>query len=143
MIIQKRIIILFLIIIILSSCSLGRRSYKKQVVPFDPNKDSYMVASWYGKDYHGKKTASGEVFDMYALTAAHKTLPFGTQLEVTNISNNKSARVTINDRGPFIDGRDIDLSYKAASDVGMIGAGIAKLRVVFLGINHYYDKYIK
>jgi rare lipoprotein A len=144
MIIKKRsisglaIIILLILMILLSSCSTGRKEVK-----WDSNNTTYMVASWYGKDYQGKKTASGEIFDMYGLTAAHKTLRLGTELLVTNPKNNQSAKVTINDRGPYIRGRDLDLSYQAAKEVGMIGAGIARLRVVYLGINHYYDKYIK
>ncbi|MBF0472205.1 MAG: septal ring lytic transglycosylase RlpA family protein [Nitrospirae bacterium] len=132
---MKRIIVLFILMILLSSCS--------KSVKFDKNNTAYMTASWYGKDYHGKKTASGEIFDMYALTAAHKTLAFGTELQITNEKNNKSTKVTINDRGPFVGGRDLDLSYEAAKEVGMIGCGIARLKVVYLGINHYYDKYIK
>ena len=72
-----------------------------------------QMASWYGPGFHGKTTASGERFNMYALTAAHKTLPFGSKVKVTNLSNNKSTTVTINDRGPFVGGRVIDLSKKA------------------------------
>lgn len=73
------------------------------------------MASWYGGKFHGRLTASGERYNMYAMTAAHKTLPFGSKVKVTNLSNNKSATVTINDRGPYIGGRVIDLSKKANS----------------------------
>jgi len=102
----------------------------------------YMVASWYGRQFHGKPTASGEIFDMNAPTAAHKKLPFGTKLLVINPDNEKSTTVTITDRGPYIWGRELDLSYKAASDIGMIGAGVATVKVVFLGTDHKYDNYI-
>lgn len=71
------------------------------------------MASWYGGKFHGRTTASGEVYNMYSLTAAHKTMKFGTKVKVTNLSNNKSVIVKINDRGPFIKGRVIDLSKKA------------------------------
>jgi rare lipoprotein A len=78
------------------------------------------LASYYGKEFHGKKTASGEPFDMEALTAAHRTLPFNTTVKVTNTRNGKSVRVRINDRGPFIAGRIIDLSYAAAKTIGLL-----------------------
>ncbi|MEW6676132.1 MAG: septal ring lytic transglycosylase RlpA family protein [Nitrospirota bacterium] len=71
------------------------------------------MASWYGPDFHGRPTSSGELFNMYALTCAHREHPFGTRLKVTNISNNKTVSCVINDRGPFVSGRDLDLSYAA------------------------------
>jgi rare lipoprotein A len=87
------------------------------------------TASWYGPEFHGKKTASGEVFDMTDLTAAHKELAMGTTCIVTNLRNNKSVTVRINDRGPFVKDRVIDLSYAAAKVVGMIDTGTAPVRV--------------
>ncbi|HQA60443.1 MAG: septal ring lytic transglycosylase RlpA family protein [Tepidanaerobacteraceae bacterium] len=81
-------------------------------------------ASWYGPNFHGKLTANGEIFDQNALTAAHRELPFGTKVLVTNLENGKSTLVTINDRGPYIQGRHIDLSRAAAKEVGMIEAGV-------------------
>jgi len=87
------------------------------------------MASWYGKKFHGKKTASGERFNMHALTAAHRTLPFGTQVKVTNLENKKSVVVRINDRGPFVKGRIIDLSYAAARKIDMIEKGVVKVRI--------------
>lgn len=90
------------------------------------------TASWYGPEFHGKKTASGEVFDMTDLTAAHKELPLGTTCIVTNLRNNKSVTVRINDRGPFVKDRVIDLSYAAAKVVGMIDTGTAPVRVEVL-----------
>lgn len=85
--------------------------------------------SWYGEKYHGRTTANGERYDMYAMTAAHKTLPFGTIVKVTNLKNNRSVIVRINDRGPFIKGRIIDLSYMAAKKLGYINDGVVKLKL--------------
>lgn len=87
-------------------------------------------ASWYGPGFHGNLTANGETYDQWAMTAAHKTLPFGTQLRVTNVANGESVVVRINDRGPFIPGRDLDLSRGAAEALGF--AGVATVRVVQL-----------
>jgi len=81
------------------------------------------VASWYGEPFHGRRTANGEVYDMYKLTAAHRTLPFNTIVEVVNLENDTRTIVRINDRGPFVPGRIIDLSYKAARYLGMIERG--------------------
>jgi len=83
------------------------------------------LASWYGGKFHGRMTSSGEVFNTNDLTAAHKTLPFGTIVKVTNLDNGKSVLVKINDRGPFVDGRIIDLSRAAAIQLGMIDSGVA------------------
>jgi len=91
--------------------------------------DNYVVASWYGKKFNGKRTASGERFDMYAMTCAHKTLPFGTKLRVTNPDNNKSVIVTVNDRGPFIHGRQLDLSYGAAKQIGIVRQGVERVKI--------------
>jgi rare lipoprotein A len=92
-----------------------------------------VVASWYGKDFHGRKTSSGEVYNMHALTAAHRTLPFGTVLEVTECKRGKSVRVTVNDRGPFIQGRSLDLSFGAAQSIGMVADGVAHVGLQILG----------
>lgn len=80
-------------------------------------------ASWYGPGFHGRRTANGEIFNKYALTAAHKTLPFGTILEITNPETDKTIRVRINDRGPFVKGRILDLSQKAAQELGFMLKG--------------------
>ncbi len=88
------------------------------------------LASWYGLKFHGKRTSSGEPYDMYAMTAAHKTLPLPTWVRVTNLDNGKSVVVKVNDRGPFHAGRIIDLSYAAASKLGMLGHGTAPVEVV-------------
>ena len=86
-------------------------------------------ASWYGKKFHGKITASGEKFNMYSYTAAHKTLPLGTVVKVTNLANNKSVDVKINDRGPYTKGRILDLSYLAAKKIGLVSMGVTKVKV--------------
>ncbi|MEN6439944.1 MAG: septal ring lytic transglycosylase RlpA family protein [Syntrophobacter sp.] len=87
------------------------------------------IASWYGSDFHGKPTACGEPYDMWAMTAAHKTLPLGTYVKVTNLQNQRTIVLRINDRGPFVGGRVIDLSCKAAQELGSYGKGTAPVRV--------------
>ncbi|WP_457553636.1 septal ring lytic transglycosylase RlpA family protein [Desulfobacula sp.] len=91
------------------------------------------IASWYGKKFHGRKTSNGETYNMYAMTAAHKTLPMNTWVEVDNLKNNRKIVVRINDRGPFVSGRIIDLSYKGATRLGIIGSGTGKVKVTALG----------
>ncbi|MDY7012153.1 MAG: septal ring lytic transglycosylase RlpA family protein, partial [Cyanobacteriota bacterium] len=91
------------------------------------------IASWYGPGFHGRRSASGERFNQNAMTAAHRTLPFGTRVRVTNQNNGRSIVVRINDRGPFIRGRIIDLSVGAARKIGMYGSGIAPVEVEVLG----------
>ncbi len=91
------------------------------------------IASWYGADFHGKKTSNGEIYDMHAMTAAHKTLPLGTYVLVHNLENNKMIEVRINDRGPFVRGRIIDLSFKAATELGVIKNGTARVKIAALG----------
>ena len=87
------------------------------------------MASWYGPGFHARKTASGEIFDMNQVSAAHKTLPLFSVVRVVNLNNNKEVTVRINDRGPFVGGRLIDLSYAAAQKIGMIDAGVVPVRV--------------
>lgn len=91
------------------------------------------MASWYGKAHHGKKTASGERFNMYGLTAAHRKLPLGTLVRVTNVANGKSVTVKVNDRGPFHGNRVLDLSKGAADAIGMTASGTAKVQIENLG----------
>lgn len=91
-------------------------------------------ASWYGSDFHGKKTASGEIYNMNAKTAAHRVAPFGTTVRVTNLQNSRQTQVVINDRGPFIRGRIIDLSKAAAQDIGLISTGTAKVKIEYLHV---------
>jgi rare lipoprotein A len=91
-------------------------------------------ASYYGEEFNGKPTSSGEIFDMNAFTAAHKTLPFGTLLEVTNLENGKKVTVRVNDRGPFVDDRDLDMSKAAAAEIGILGAGTARVSIRKVGM---------
>jgi len=92
------------------------------------------VASYYRDAFHGRKTASGEVYNKRILSAAHKSLPLGTKVRVTKVSNGKSVVVRVNDRGPFVKGRIIDLSRRAARDLGIINSGVAKVQVEVLSV---------
>lgn len=93
------------------------------------------IASWYGPDFHGKKTSNGEIYNMHNLTAAHKTLPMNTMVKVTHVNNGKTVIVRINDRGPFVAGRVIDLSKAAATSINMIGTGTAPVKLEVVGFN--------
>jgi rare lipoprotein A len=135
----------------LCSCSAGRpastvarpipgypRSYQVLGKWYQPVPDSKGfrergIASWYGRDFHGKKTANGETYDMHEMTAAHKTLPLGTYVKVFNLDNDKETEVRINDRGPFVRGRIIDLSYEAARRIGVVGPGTASVEINAIG----------
>jgi rare lipoprotein A len=107
-------------------CS-GDSGSDPKTVQTDPSILEQGIASWYGEEFHGRKTASGEVFDMTKATAAHRTLPFGTMVEVTNVGDGRRITVRINDRGPFVQDRIIDLSKRAASDLGMLAAGVTEV----------------
>ena len=116
----------------------GTKSYTVRGKTYHPYKSArgYRetgVASWYGPGFHGKKTSNGERYDQNAMTAAHKLLPFGTRLQVTNLNNGRSIVVRINDRGPFVGSRIIDLSKEAARQLHMIGSGTARVKLVALG----------
>lgn len=103
-----------------------------------PHADNFIQrgkASWYGKKFHGRKTSSGEIYDMYSISAAHKTLPFGTKVRVHNLDNNKKIDIRINDRGPFARGRIIDLSYAAAKEIGIVGPGTAYVEISAIDCN--------
>ena len=91
------------------------------------------VASWYGPGFHGNRTANGEIYDQYELTAAHPSLALGTRVMVTNLENGRAVQVRVNDRGPFVDGRAIDLSYAAARTISMVGPGTVRVRIEVLG----------
>jgi len=93
-----------------------------------------MKASWYGPKFHGRQTANGEIYDQYELTAAHKSFRFGTLLRLTNPENNKSIIVRVNDRGPYVDGRDLDLSYASAKALGIVKPGVKRLKVELVQI---------
>lgn len=87
------------------------------------------IASWYGRDFHGRKTASGEIFDMYGISAAHRTLPLGTVIRVTNLENSRSIKVRVNDRGPYAKNRVLDLSYGAAKELGFVAQGTVRVKI--------------
>src|SRR5436309_5781496 len=109
---------------------IGGRVYVPQE---DPNYRAEGIASWYGQDFHGRLTANGEVYDMHGVSAAHPTLPMPCYVRVTNVANQRSLIVRVNDRGPYAANREIDLSGKAAELLGFGGNGIARLRVEYLG----------
>jgi rare lipoprotein A len=98
------------------------------------------IASWYGKKFHGRPTASGEIYDMYALTSAHRTLPLGTIVRVTNVETNKEVKVKVNDRGPFVEGRIIDLSFAAFNEIERVEKGTARVRVEAVGRDPGYER---
>lgn len=122
-------------ILILSSC--GRKAPNlspprdQEVIPAGEYEEG--VASWYGKPFHGRLTANGETYDMEGPTAAHKTLPFNSNIRILNLDNGRTTNVRINDRGPFVKGRIIDLSKRAAREIKMLGPGTARVRLYFLG----------
>ncbi len=131
---MKRLAILIGLVFLSSCASTPPRDYEPE-----PGA-RYITASWYGQDFHGRPTSSGERFDMYGFTAAHKTMKFGTRLRVTNPVNEKSVDVTVNDRGPFKWGRDLDLSYGAAREIGFTEIGVGSVKIEYLGRDMLYAK---
>jgi len=129
---MKRRYALVLMLVFLAACS----TVRQETLPGS----GYAVASWYGPDFNGRPTSSGEIFNMYAMTCAHKEYPFGTKVKVTNVANNKTTECVVNDRGPFVEGRDIDLSYAVAKEIGIIGPGTGK---VFLEVDGRDMSYIR
>lgn len=122
------------ILSVLLSCATSR---------YETEGSRLVVASWYGYDFHGRPTASGERFDMNRFTCAHREFPFGTILKVINTSNGRSVKCIVNDRGPFVSERDIDLSYGAAKEIGLIGPGTMSVRVEYLGRDTSYVKEVR
>src|SRR5262245_38763217 len=110
----------------LAACTTARRSH---AIPVAVGHEESGLASWYGHPYHGRRTASGEIYDMGQMTAAHRTLPFGTRVLVTNLETGRSVEVRINDRGPFANGRIIYVSYAAGQVLGVVGPGVVRVRV--------------
>jgi rare lipoprotein A len=110
----------------------GRPASSPERLPGGSRTRQSGLASWYGPKFHGRQTASGERYNMFDLTAAHRDLPFGSRLRVTNIENGRQVLVTVNDRGPFVKGRIIDLSYAAAKELGMTGDGVVRVRLEVL-----------
>jgi rare lipoprotein A len=121
-----------LAIFVFSSCARKHHVAASAASPPQIRSGETGLASWYGHPYHGRAASNGEIYDMEKLTAAHRTLPFGTLVHVTNLANNKSVDVRIIDRGPFIEGRVIDLSHAAAQAIDLIGPGIAQVRLDIL-----------
>lgn len=147
-----RLVLFLSVIALLNACSFGvpigsSKSSTKKTTPYKKpssyivygkqytvldSADGYVkqgIASWYGKKFHGRKTSNGEIYDMFAMTAAHKTLPLPTKVSVKNLSNGKTITVKVNDRGPFVGDRLIDLSYAAAKKLGIINKGTAKVEI--------------
>ena len=123
---------------LLVSCAKSSRIPGPDYIPGPEGE--YITASWYGEQFHGRPTSSGERYDMYGLSAAHKTMKFGTRLRVTNPDTEKSVVLIVNDRGPFIDGRDLDLSYGAANEIGFAAKGVGRIKIEYLGRDIRYAK---
>ena len=115
-----------------AGCRGKKRAPRAPAAP-QPGWTETGIASWYGHPYHGRQASSGEIYDMEQLTAAHRTLPFGSIVSVTNLDNGRTVTVRINDRGPFVEGRILDLSRAAARQLGIIGPGTALVRLRLLG----------
>jgi len=158
-----RALLIFLLVLIVSGCA---RPPREPLPPPSPTKElskpipSWMkpytingktyfplpsaegyeeecIASWYGPGFHGKETSSGEIYNMYEYTAAHKLLPMGTYVLVKNLENGRELVVRINDRGPFVGERCLDLSYAAARELGMVGKGLSRVKIVALSEGEY------
>jgi len=131
---MKKISLIFTIAVLsmLTACSSTSTTGSPKTIAYSRSHDLVGQASWYGKRFHGKLTASGETYNMRAYTAAHKTLPFGTVVRVINTANSKSVDVKINDRGPFVRGRVIDLSQKAFEQIGSTNQGVVPVRIEIL-----------
>ena len=144
MVSYKTLFALSLVSLLFSACSsmdypkpsksYTMRPYKKKGVVYKPisvNKKTEMVgfASWYGRDFHGLKTSSGERYNMYAYTVAHKTWPMGTIVKIENLKNHKTVLARVNDRGPFIKNRIVDCSYAVACKIGLDRAGVAPVKL--------------
>ncbi len=164
---MKRLFLLIFLTLLFTGCSERYQTYESYVLPSNiktPTKKPYVVngnvyyplhkvplgwtqigiASWYGPNFNGQKTSDGEIYNMYDYTAAHKTLPMNTVVKVTNLNNGKSVIVRINDRGPFVKNRIIDLSYAAAKKIGVDVSGTApvKIKVVKFKGNDYVSGYM-
>ena len=133
-------LILFCSILMFISCVSSKSNFRNTYYGNNSQKSSEEItestifgdASFYGQKYQGRKTANGEIFDMYAYTCAHKTLPFGTKLKVTYLKTNESVIVRVNDRGPFIGNRILDLTKQAAIDIGLANDGVGKVKIEIL-----------
>ena len=132
----RSLLALLVVLVYLAGCSVARLPPRPPVKrPPAAPLVQYGWASWYGREFHGRPTSGGEIYDMYQLTAAHRTLPLGTRVMVTHMKTGRSVLVRINDRGPFVEGRIIDLSYAAARNLDMINEGVIWAKVEVLGEN--------
>ena len=133
---MKKNLIYLIPIFILISCSSSNRfaAQKRNENPSQFRSGELLVgySSYYADKFHGRTTANGEIFDMHDYTAAHRSLPFGTVVLVTNLENGKKVKVRINDRGPYVKGRILDLSLQAAKEIGLIETGVAKVNIKIL-----------
>jgi rare lipoprotein A len=127
---QPRALLIALIVVVAGCSAVRPPDLPSGRAPEPPSKPEFRtgLASWYGSAHHGKRTASGEVYDMNAMTTAHRRLPLGTWLFVENPKNGRHVKVRVNDRGPLVDGRVLDLSYAAAQALGVTGAGVFRVR---------------
>jgi rare lipoprotein A len=122
-----RLVVLASVAGLLAACAGPRAALRP--VPVALGTEERGLASWYGPPYHGRRTSSGEVYDMNAMTAAHRTLPFGTWLVVENVDGGQTARVRVNDRGPFVEGRILDVSHAAGVALGIVARGVITVRL--------------
>ena len=133
---MKYILIILLPILFLNFCAPSSRfaskKYNRKTVNVRDGEIIIGYASYYADKFHGRKTANGEIFNMHDYTAAHRNLPFNTVLLVTNFENGKKVKVRINDRGPYVKGRILDLSLQAAKDLGLIKSGVTKVQIKVL-----------
>lgn len=127
---NKRVVLIFLCMLLCSCNPSERFSSKTNDPPVSKGETITGYATYYGPGFHGNKTANGEIFDMYKMTCAHRTLPFGTILHVTNLSNKKSVQVRVNDRGPFVKGVILDLSYGAAKKIDLDGKEVVEIKIL-------------
>lgn len=137
---MERVILALLCFTVLTLACAPKRTVTYQSVPTGTQK---VVASWYGPEFHGRPTASGEIFNMYEYTCAHREYPFGTKLRVLNPKNQREVVCTVNDRGPFVPGRDLDLSYASAKRIDMLGDGVAEVLIEPIGRDLSYVRTVR
>ncbi len=123
-----------LVVLVLSLAMVSCSCLPKGVAEFEVGMKHRGLASWYGEGFHGRQTANGEIYDMDALTAAHRTLPLGTVVRVTNMENGRQVHLRINDRGPYVNGRILDLSRRAALELGMLEHGVSPVQIEVVGL---------
>lgn len=128
----SRLILVIGALVLLAACASHRRPAPSHGGQSAQGRVLEGVSSWYGREFDGRPTASGERFDMHGLSAAHRTLPLGTRARITNLDNGREVELLINDRGPFVSGRILDCSYGAAKALGFAGAGLARVRIEVL-----------